>query len=148
VRALAKGVEGDRDERNDEVRPEHQSGVVASVVVVDRRLVEMAVAVAEVRDRDCQHGGEQEAVAEPGAEDAQHSDCQVGETHLGLEAAVAVGEADVLGRVGAVEEVEHRAEDRRDADRDDHPPDEEDLEGAGAAARLSVAVDMDRGADQ
>lgn len=73
---------------------------------------------------------------------------QVGETHLRLEAAVAVGEANVLGRVRAVEEVEDRAEDRCHADRNDHPPDEEDLEGAGGAARLRVAVDMDRGADQ
>lgn len=49
-------------------------GVVAGVVVVDRRLVEMAIGVAEVRDRNCQHRGEQKAVAEPGAEDAQHAD--------------------------------------------------------------------------
>jgi hypothetical protein len=44
--------------------------------------------------------------------------------------------------------VEHRAEDRGDTDGDDHPPDKEDFQRAGAAAWLAVAMTMDRRADQ
>jgi hypothetical protein len=54
----------------------------------------VAVSVAEVGDRDGDDGGEEEAVAEAGAEDAEDADRQVGEPDLGLEAAVAVGVAD------------------------------------------------------
>jgi hypothetical protein len=83
-----------RRQRRDEVAPEQQAGVVRVVVVVDRLLVQVAVSVAEVGDRDGDDGGEEEAVAEAGAEDAEDADRQVGEPDLGLEAAVAVGVAD------------------------------------------------------
>jgi hypothetical protein len=43
--------------------------------------------------------------------------------------------------------VEHRPEDRSDADGDDHPPDEEDFQRAGGAF-VALAMSVDRGADQ
>ncbi len=115
---------------------------------MDRRLVQVTVGVAEVTDGDGDDSGEQEAVAEASAEDAEHPDRQVSEADLGLKAAVAVAEADFAGRVGAVEEVEHRAEDRGDSHGHHHPPDQEDFQRAGGAARLAVAVTVDRGTDQ
>jgi hypothetical protein len=59
-----------------------------------RCLVEVAVGVAEVADRDDEDGGEEEAAAEARAEDAEDADREVGEPDLGLEAAVAVRLAD------------------------------------------------------
>jgi hypothetical protein len=118
------------------------------VVVVDRRLVQVAVGVAQVGDRDGDHRREQEAVAKASAEDTEHADRQVGKADLGLEASVAIGEADFAGGARAVEEMEHGAEDRGDPDRHDHPPDENDFQCAGGAARPAVAVAVDRGADQ
>lgn len=109
--------------------------------------MQVSVGVAEVADRDGDNRGEEEAVAETGAEDAEHPDRQIGEPDLGLEATVAVGVADFPRRVGTVEEVEHGAEDRRDPDRDDHPPDEDDFEAAGTALRL-LAMDVDSGSEK
>lgn len=94
---LANGVKHGGDEREEDVRVEHGTGVVRIVVVVDRRLVDVAVGIPPERDSGDDHDRQQEAIAKPDGEHGDDPECQITEADLGLEAAVAALEANFPG---------------------------------------------------
>jgi hypothetical protein len=87
------GQQDDEDDRDCDVGVERDSGIVRGPVVRDDDLADVNDGVAELPHGVADHGGQPEVVAEPVAEDAEHTNGEVGDGDLGLEG-VAGGPAD------------------------------------------------------
>src|SRR4051794_4109460 len=85
--------QADEDDRDCDVGVERDSGIVRGPVVRDDDLADVNDGVAELPHGVADYGGQPEVVAEPVAEDAEHTNGEVGDGDLGLEG-VAGGPAD------------------------------------------------------
>jgi hypothetical protein len=149
VRRLASSdnQQAEQDDRDSDVGVERNSGIVRGPVVRDDDLADVNDGVAELPHGVANYGGQPEVVAEPVAEDAEHTNGEVGDGDLGLEG-VAGGPAD-RHRGGVrpdrvCEEDEHAA----DADGDDQQPQQQNFGDMACRSRLLVAEQVDGSDDQ